>query len=459
MPNLFEKTVAAAQALSIALRTKSRPNVTGGAYIDRSGYGSSMPIHFPDLYTAYKNSADVYRAVDVISKSVGKKGYILTDVSGKESGDPKEVARFEAFVKGANDDGTPGTGSVRRMVQKTMQAWGIAGNHYWVLTKNRSGTDYIQWDSMLPQYVQVLADQYGQPLGYFQRIPGRDTVEFSKDEVIHTKLSDDPEFEMFGLSPLDIIIRTEVIADLAAAISNRTIFENDQIPPIMYLFEDFIADDEIKAIKQELKKGHEGARNRHRNLYLRGIKDVKPIAITNQEAEFMKLRSLATEKVCAAFGVPKSIMGYRDTAYGGSATASIMDQRSMYELTIEPLERMFEMYVNSYLLPRLGILKTRFHFNPTSTEDIDKINEYARENAKDGIITANEARKKIGLDPFDGNVFADELLIHTAQGGIRLGEVVGAEKTPGDAAGKQLKKDIADLAEVRSFLDDLNTPI
>jgi HK97 family phage portal protein len=455
LPNLVERTVAAAKAAGSAFR---RPAVTGSTFIDSSGYGSAMPIFFPDLYTAYKNSADVYRAVDVISKSVGKKGYELTDATGKEKGDSAEIQRFEDFVLGRDDDGNPGTGSVRRMVQKTMQAWGIAGNHYWVLTKNQTGTEYLQWDSMLPQYVQVLADQYGQPLGYFQRVPGREVIEFSPAEVIHTKLSDDPEYETFGLSPLDIIIRTEVIADLAAAVSNRTIFENDQIPPIMYLFEDFIADDEIKAIKEQLKKRHEGARNRHRNLYLRGVKDVKPIAITNQEAEFMKLRSLATEKVCAAYGVPKSILGYRDTAYGGSATASVLDQRSMYELTIEPLERLFEMYVNSYLLPRLGITKTRFRFHPTSTEDIDKIHEYAREDAKNGIITANEARKKIGYETFDGNPFADELLIHTAQGGVELGNIVGATP-PADGATKQLRSDIAALVDVRSFLDDLNTPL
>lgn len=406
-----------------ALSTEPGPPRVTGSTIQFSGYGSPTPIYFPDLYAAYKNSADVYRCVDVITKSVGKRGYALTKTDGRTEAAPADVRRFEDFVRGA-----AGTGSIQDITRRTVQAWSIAGNFYWVLTRDSlTGATPIQWDVMLPQYVTVITDVYGVPQRYFQRIPGREGVEFSADEVIHTKLSSDPEFETFGISPLDIIIRTEVTADLAAAMSNRKIFENDQIPPIMYVFEDYISAEEIAKVQQKLKDKHEGVANAHRNLYLRGVKDVKPIALTNQDAEFVKLRSLATEKTCAAYGVPKSVLGYRDTAYGGSATASIVDNRAMYELTIEPLERLFESFVNVHLLPRLGIDGMLFHFLPTSTEDIDKIHNDAREDAKDGLITLNEARRKIGLPPYEGEPMADLPLVHTPQGYVPLGQVVGQE--------------------------------
>ena len=435
-------------AISGAPPPLKQPGKTG-AFIAGDSYGSNLPIYFPDLYTAYKNSADVFRAVDVIAKSVGKKGYYCTDLSGKDDPAAADLRRFETFVRGGD-----GTGSIRRIIHNTVQALEIAGNFYWVFTKNLAGDDIVQWDTMLPQYVRLLADSFGTPVAYNQALPGRPLVEFEPSEVVHVKLSSDPEFELFGLSPLDIIIRTEVIADLAAAVSNRKMFENDQIPPIMYIFEEQISDDEIKALRQELKTNHSGANNRHRNLYLRGIKDVKPLAIKNMDAEFVSLRSLATEKVCAAYGVPKSILGYRDTSYGGSATASVMDQRALYELTIEPMERLLEDVINRQVLPRLGIDAMLFHFQPTSTEDIDKIHEYAREDAKNAIITANEARQKIGLDKV-ADPYADDLLLHTPQGAIRLGDIIG-EATPSTVSGKQLRSDVAALSATKAFLDDLD---
>lgn len=430
------------------LTKKDPPRKTGVAIGDH--YGSNLPTYFPDLYTAYKNSADVFRAVDVIAKSVGKKGYIFTDLTGKGDPNQSEVKKFEAFARGPY-----GTGSVRSVIHKTTQALSIAGNFYWVLTKSQRGKEIVEWNTMLPQYVRLMSDKFGQPISYHQAIPGQEMVAFEPEEIVHVKASADPEFELFGISPLDIIIRTEVIADLAAAISNRKMFENDQIPPIMYIFEDFIADDEIKQIQEKLKQKHSGTNNRHRNLYVKGIKDVKPLSVSAMDAEFTKLRAVATEKVCAAYGVPKSILGYRDSSYGGSATASVMDQRALYELTIEPMERAIEDVINRELLPKLGFNQILFHFNPTNTEDIDKIHEYAREDAKTGLITINEARKKIGLDVAD-NDFADELLIHTPQGATPLGTIVGQE-TPADE--KAIKQEIEKAQKAADFYEDLDRKI
>lgn len=371
----------------------------------------AIPTNWQTLYSIYRKHADVYACVREWADGVGGNGFRWIN-----AGDPEEkpvaksVERIVRVLIGKFVGQTP-----QSLLRNTVKHLGIAGNAFWILNKSNGGGEVVEVQLVSPKYMKIVV-QNEDVKQYVQERPGHDAVAFEVDEVVHFKPDADTDNEIWGMSPLETLV-WEARSDLGAMWSNYRIFVAGQ-SAAHYILDEALNEEEVKRAIQRIREQLSGVKNRHRPVVLQGVKEVRPLDLSPKEMEFAELRKLATEKICAAYGVPKSLIGYRDTA--NEATASKTDRRNFHENTIRPLEEYFMEKINLELLPKLGLEDIAFAFKPTSFEEIEDTEKRSAELVKNALLTVNEARQRMGLKPVTDNAAADELLAFTGAGPIPL---------------------------------------
>lgn len=111
-----------------------------------------------------------------------------------------------------------------------------------------------------------------------------------------------------GVSPLEQLGTTIRLED--AAVRQQTAsFRNGIKPSIAVSLGQGARGDMLDRTRQSLEMWHGGPDNHGRALLLAPGSDVKPIAITSQEAELVESRRLNLEEVCGVFDIPPPLVG------------------------------------------------------------------------------------------------------------------------------------------------------
>jgi hypothetical protein len=235
-----------------------------------------------------------------------------------------------------------------------------------------------------------------------QVIEWKTPINYSRDEVAFFQLEEDPNNTYNGLSILEWII-WEALSDQEASKRNFYFFKNNWVPNAVFMIDDSweYSEDEIKIVSDKIKADLTGSENAHKFIISNWIKDVKTIALTNKDIEFINLRKLTTEKVCATFGVPKNILWYVDDVnFSNWVTMS----ENYVEYTIAPNAKFLEYIINSFY--NKFIDKTLFSKWITIKLDSESVNKrefiekWQREDIKLWIITINEIRKERWLEEY-----------------------------------------------------------
>lgn len=125
--------------------------------------------------------------------------------------------------------------------------------------------------------------------------------------------------------------------------------------------------------------------------------------LTLQDADAAKLKEQTTNRICALFGVPPSMLGLSVGKFNNTQT--LLDE--FYKTTMYPMVVNIEQKFNSQLLKGYPNLRIRF-----DTKDflkgaaLDQMN-FATAGLSAGILTPNEAREYLNIPKIDGG---DELL-------------------------------------------------
>ncbi len=393
-------------------------------------------ISVSTFFTVYRSDGDVYAVIRELSENVGMEGF--TWVNTNDATAEPDAGEVQAAEDILNENKT-----FRRWKSELIQTVEIAGNAYIQVqmgagTGKATGLNFID-----PRTISVVTDRHGTVLKWIQKVKGT-TVEFTPEEIAHFIIQRDPNSPVFGLSPLEPIF-WEVRTDQQAMVSNFVFFENDAIPAAHYVIDDELSDTEQTRIAEKLREHLKGANNRHKSLALKGLKEIKQLSVSNKDMEFHVLRRFSTEKVCAAYGVPKSILNYTEAV--NLATAEEQTKK-FWQGTILPLEESLAEFINVTLLPKLGIQNIKLVFNPKTFEN-QKWNEAStRADLATGVLTINEVRKLRGLEPFENSAegeFVDKPMIYNGVSvvpvedvGVDLGEFGEADTI--DAAAKEIQK-------------------
>lgn len=335
-------------------------------------------------YELYRQQTDVRRCVQELSQTTGKDGYEIVDLEGNPVEDMQAMEIRDAL----------GNGNGFETFKQTLVRDLEVGGQAFVLALRNSANDVCGWQVLDPRTVGVVADKFGNVLRYVQTVGGETKV-FMPDEVRVLIDERDPDNEILGLSKVATLIY-DVSADVEAARSNWAFFKNGGIPGTIVTLDTNNAQEIADAV-EKFRKNYSGGVNRHKVMVGPKVKDVKPLSPSHKDMEFLDLRKFSPEKVCAAFGVPKTILGYSDNV---NYSTSDNQYRKYVENTIRPLQDLVSAFITGLIREGWDDDSIRFRFLDLHAFDLDSKVKRLETLVKIGAVTVNEIRHELGYEQF-----------------------------------------------------------
>ena len=194
-------------------------------------------------------------------------------------------------------------------------------------------------------------------------------------------------------------------------------------------------------------------------MLLEGDFDWKEMGLSPKDMDFHALKNMASTDIALCFGVPSQLVGVPDSqTYSNVAEARL----ALYEETIIPHLRKISSDLNEWLVPMFDErLSLEFDIDsiPALAERKRKTYENVTSAVREGIMTRNEAREIIGLEPIKG---ADELYISATlfpigDDGVSKPENPVNEEDLEDYNEEEVDKEIEFLLQEEKALSDINT--
>lgn len=275
----------------------------------------------------------------------------------------------------------------------------LTGNAYWYVNINRLGK---------PVELYVLPPNKMSIQGTMSRITGytyysyNGSLEFTPDEILHFKYSN-PAGGFYGLSPLQAMIYT-VSEDELLHKFGFNILKNQAIPGNIFVAEEFVDTDMLKAAKEEIKQEYEGVQKAGKTMILKGLKPTR-LGLSPVEMAFLESKKFTMEEIMAFYGVPGTKLGRGGTVQGGTprATAEALDA-SFQQETVYPRLMRIEYTMNGGLLPRWDDRLVVEYENPVPADREFELKQWETW-LKNYVKSVNEYREWMGDKPAKwGNV-------------------------------------------------------
>lgn len=234
---------------------------------------------------------------------------------------------------------------------------------------NLKGNAYAYWDDIkanLPQYMIPIDTCKPKKNGNgwitsYELGSGRSTVTRPREQVLHVRYYSHNDMAE-GTSPLKPLKKKIELA-YAADKYNAAFFENDATPATAFTTDKILPEQELNRLKHELIARREGTR---KSMVLHGGLDVKQLAITMKDADFVNLYKICREETCAVLGVPESELNiFTETKYSNAQTAST----GFWEKTLIPEAEIISDAISMQVLEPAGF---RMEFDFDSVDAIAK---------------------------------------------------------------------------------------
>lgn len=419
-----------------------------------------------------------------------------------------EKAKVASFFRHASHDG-----SFVRLRRRTRVDLEATGNAYWEVIRNGRGeparfkfcpsyltrllplgcewVEVEEWEQVSPvdfepvkvprrlrRYVQI--DEVSGELTYFREF--RDPRTMSPrtgryyespealaaeepgvrpaNELIHFRLDwpDSP----YGI-PRWVGAMFEVMGDNAQAEVNYLLFDNKSVPPVALLVSGGrLADGADEEIKTYIQKEIKGRKNWNKILVIEAESDGKsgtaprveivPLAKNiPEDALFLAYSERAKLTVGGQYRIPRILRG--DTNDFNRATAEAALEMAEDQV-FAPEREDFDFFVNTEILPLLGIFFWRFRSLTPSTRNPERLADGIDKLGRAGALVPRDMRE-IAADVFNRDFepidepWQDRPIAFTLAG-IQTGREGG--ETQGEAGAEDLDAKAADLLGIRQRL-------
>jgi len=282
-------------------------------------------------------------------------------------------------------------------VETFSQHFELVGEAWWVLL--RRGREIVEIWPVRPDRIRPIPDRDEYIKGYIYKL-GAEEIPLARDDVVFLRRP----------NPLDPyrgqgLVQT-IIADLdgerAATLWNRNFFYNSAEPGGIIQFEQELSDQAWDRFSRRWREMHQGVANAHRVAVLeRGTwVDRK---YTQRDMQFRDLRLRNRDVVLEAVGMPKHVLGITEDVNRANAEAG---EVIFARWLIAPRAERIKQALNERLVPQIDP-KFRFEFDDPTPQDREMARLEAVDGYKSGILTLNEARRRLGEDALvDGEGFA-----------------------------------------------------
>ena len=277
----------------------------------------------------------------------------------------------------------------------------VSGNAY--IYKIRNGANKVVGIKLLrSDRVKIKINPRDGRLNYEYEI---DSVRYAlnPDDVSQLKFPSMTS-DLYGLSPLQPIASV-INLDLAQIQYAKFFFQNSGTPS------------GLLKVKRRLQTPEDADRIRSRWRSSFGGGNMHKLAVLDEDATyerlgeslsnmaFPELRDTTESRICMAFGIPPiligSVVGLDRATYSNYREA----RQSFFYETMIPLANRIVRFLNhclSYEFPNAGYIEANFNDVQALTEDMNSLTERTTKQWDSGLISLNEAREALGLDPLDG---------------------------------------------------------
>lgn len=371
------------------------------AYVDvNAGYmsrtwGTNIRMDFRMLHYLYKNIAEIQAGKRRIANAMIRDGFI------------DSVEFYRNFTK----VDSPLAGELLNLIQN-MESFKhrfvrdavVYGNIYINKVKNPFGK-VIQLQFVDPRTMYVVSDETGEIIKYIQRVAGYPDIEFDKENIIHLVLDESLENPLLGMSPLEALLY-DGYAEVQSAKTNKAFYENAGTPSHLLIIKKPISQDQATEIKDSMREHFGGSDNKYKSGIIPFVEDIKTVAPTQKEMEYLATRVFNARKISIAMGVDMFLLGHTE---GVQRSNGDTIERDFYENTVRAYENLFTEFLQNLINELDSTLQV--YIKKTDHYNLLINKTQAREDFKAGIITMNEARQISGLAPSD-NELADEHFIN-----------------------------------------------
>ena len=309
-----------------------------------------------------------------------------------------------------------------------------------------------------PDRVRIKSGKTANPEGFEYIINGKVVKTYQADsvtgasEVKHIKMYN-PLDDFYGMSPIKA---ASVDIDNHNAVNkhNVSLLDNGARPSGAIIFKPQndrgitmqLTDGQRQQLQDDLRMKFQGPKNAGRPLLLEGDFDWREMGLSPKDMDFLQQKHMAAKDIALCFGVPSQLIGIPDS----QTYANVQEARlALYEETIIPLAKRVESDLNEWLAPMFGddiSLAYDFESIPAMTERRRRTYENVVQAVREGIISRNEARDRLGLEPITGgdDVFIAANLFPLGSTEVAPAEGEEAEKDAEDAYGykREIEKDI-----------------
>ncbi|MBD2705606.1 phage portal protein [Spirosoma sp. BT702] len=246
-----------------------------------------------------------------------------------------------------------------------------------------------------PSEVLVTTDRYKDTVEYrFPDVPG--TV--SADDVIHLKL-----FSTDGIIGRSVIRQAadSIKVPLQSRRFATKLMENGARPAGIITHPRQLKDTQKKNIASGWFSTHGGENNVGKTAILDEGMEFKAVGINPVDAQLLELMKMSREEVCALFGVPQHMAGILDRSTNNNIEHQGLEFVA-YSLKPHVINFQQEFDYKTLRFQELGVITNELDLDDLHLTDIatrQRLFQFARTN---GIMSANEVRDRMGMNPYEG---------------------------------------------------------
>ena len=279
----------------------------------------------------------------------------------------------------------------------------LSGEAYAEKIRNRF-RDVIELHRINPQLVSAVPDKSGKRRieGYSVRA-GERLIFIPAEEMVPVK-NFNPRSPYRGFSPMSGV-RREVASDVEAAHYNLSMIRNGmRAGGILSPKDGLVMDEEqLEQVQANIDENNRGSDNANRLLVLPWEVDYHPDNMSIRDMDFLGLRKFAREAIAAAIGVPPMLVQNFDSATYANSEQQL---KAFWDYVGKPaLRRLYgafnERLVHPDIDTDISIVPDLVGIDAMVDSEDSRVQNTTKLFAA-GVITQNEARKRMNFEPVDG---------------------------------------------------------
>ena len=289
----------------------------------------------------------------------------------------------------------------------------LSGNSY-VLRTGAENQEPKELHLLRPDRVKIEPSNTTIPKSYMYELKGQVVHKYSVDpetgasEIKHFKLWN-PVDDYYGLSPIRAS-SADIDQHNYSAKHNVNLLMNGARPSGAIVFKPKdevgqsvqLTESQRQQLLSDLELRFAGTDNAGRAMLLEGDFDWKEMGLSPKDMDFLQMKNMSARDIAMCFGVPSQLVGIPDA----QTYSNVQEARlALYEETIIPLIKRVESDLNEYLVPLFDErLRLMYDLDsiPAMAERRRRVYENVTVAVREGIISRNEARERLGLEPITG---------------------------------------------------------